>query len=111
MTKSRSMSAHDEQTGTRATHDFGASRLDDVDLAILADADNLRRLELALVEQRAEVTFVPPFALEYLERGHAALFRCAAADDLRLDVMTRMRNVAPFADCWSRRSRFDLQGV
>lgn len=98
--------------GGQACIVYGAAEFSrDVDLAILADEDNLRRLSGALSELRATVTAVPPFAREYLERGHAVHFRCAAAADLRLDVMTRMRNVPPFAECWARRSVYDLEGV
>lgn len=98
--------------GGQACIVYGASEFSrDIDLAILADEDNLRRLAGALADLGATVTAVPPFAREYLERGHAVHFRCAAAADLRLDVMTRMRNVAPFAECWTRRSVYDLDGV
>lgn len=98
--------------GGQACIVYGASEFSrDIDLAILADGDNLRRLAGAVTELSATVTAVPPFAREYLERGHAVHFRCAAAADLRLDVMTRMRNVAPFAECWARRSVYDLDGV
>lgn len=98
--------------GGQACIVYGASEFSrDVDLAILADDENLRRLSAALDELRAAVTAVPPFAREYLDRGHAVHFRCGAANDLRLDVMTRMRNVAPFDECWRRRSVYDLAGV
>jgi hypothetical protein len=91
---------------------YGASEFSrDIDLAILADAGNLQRLDDVLRELGAEVIAVPPYAPEYLARGHAVHFRCRAADDIRLDVMARMRNVDPFESCWSRRTVFDLDGV
>ena len=84
---------------------YGASEFSrDIDLAILADAENLRRLQDALADLEASVTEVPSFEARFLERGHAVHFRCGAAEGLRLDVMTRMRNVAPFETCWARRS-------
>jgi hypothetical protein len=98
--------------GGQACIVYGAAEFSrDVDLAILADEENLRRLSGALEELRATVTAVPPFAREYLERGHAVHFRCGGAESLRLDVMTRMRNVPPFVACWARRSVYDLDGV
>ena len=55
---------------------YGAAQFSrDVDLAILADAENLGRLQAALDELRAEVVEVPPFEARYLERGHSVHFR------------------------------------
>lgn len=91
---------------------YGAAEFSrDTDLAVLADAENLRRLAAALADLRATVTAVPPFTADVLRRGHAVHFRCAAAEDTRLDVMAHMRNVAPFEACWARRSTYALPGV
>lgn len=91
---------------------YGAAEFSrDTDLAVLADAENLRRLGAALTALRATVTAVPPFSEDVLRRGHAVHFRCAAAEDTRLDVMAHMRNVAPFDACWARRSTYALPGV
>jgi hypothetical protein len=38
-------------------------------------------------------------------------FRCAAAGGIRLDVMTRLRGVADFTRCWSRRTVLTLDGL
>jgi hypothetical protein len=91
---------------------YGASEFSrDVDLAIYAHPDNLGRLQRALDELGASVTAVPPFAREYLERGHAVHFRCAAAEDMRLDIMAVMRNVPDFETCRGRRTIATLDEV
>lgn len=88
---------------------YGAAEFSrDTDLAVLADAENLRRLTSALDDLGATVVAVPPFEAAYLERGHAVHFACAAAGGMRVDVMARMRNVPPFAECWERRSTYAL---
>jgi hypothetical protein len=90
---------------------YGAAEFSrDTDLAILASAANLVRLRKALADLRAAVIAVPPFALEYLRRGHAVHFRCAApgAEGMRVDVMTRMRGVDPFPALWRRRTTVEL---
>ena len=51
---------------------YGAAELGrDTDVAVLAEAENLNRLQGALDELEAERIAVPPFAGEYLARGHA----------------------------------------
>lgn len=88
---------------------YGAAEFSrDTDLAVLADADNLRRLTAALDDLGAAVIAVPPFEGQYLARGHAVHFACAAAGGMRVDVMARMRGVPPFAECWDRRSTYAL---
>lgn len=91
---------------------YGAAEFSrDTDLAILASRDNLERLRAALASLDAHVVAVPPFQLEYLERGHAVHFECGVATTaagMRVDVMSKMRNVPTFEICWSRRSTFDL---
>lgn len=98
--------------GGQACIVYGASEFSrDVDLAILADPENLGRLRAALDELRAEVIAVPPFEPEILARGHAVHFRCGAAADMRLDVMAVMRGVPDFETCWARRTIVPLEGV
>ena len=78
---------------------YGAAEFSrDVDFAIFADAENLDRLRLALDELQASVIAVPPFEAKYLEMGLAVHFRCQhpEASKLRIDVMSKMRNVDPF---------------
>ena len=78
---------------------YGAAEFSrDADLTVFAPRDNLENLTEALAALAAEVVAVPPFEIEYLERGHAVHFRCRDPDlhGIRLDIMTRMRGpVAP----------------
>jgi hypothetical protein len=86
---------------------YGAAEFSrDTDFAILASPDNLSLLRTALAELAAEVVAVPPFAAEYLERGHAIHFRCLHpdAEGMRVDVMSKLRGVDDFAAIWERRT-------
>ena len=90
---------------------YGAAEFSrDLDLVLLPNPLNLDRLRAALGDLQAEVIAVPPFHLELLAEGLAVHFRCAHPDvaGLRIDVMTRMRGVAPFPDLWKRRTTFDF---
>jgi hypothetical protein len=92
---------------------YGAAEFSrDTDFAILADAPNLARLREALAELRAQPIAVPPFKPQYLQRGHAIHFRCQHPDALqmRLDVMSKMRGVEPFAKLWKRRTTLQISG-
>ncbi len=92
---------------------YGAAEFSrDTDLAILSLPSNLARLQNALDELAAEVIAVPPFQAEYLARGHAIHFRCAhpEAEGMRIDIMSKMRGVAPFDQLWQRRSTMELDG-
>jgi len=85
---------------------YGAAEFSrDTDLAVLADANNLSRLRAALADLQANVVAVPPFELQYLERGHAVHFECARPDvaGMRIDVMARLRGVEPFSALVARR--------
>jgi hypothetical protein len=72
----------------------------DTDFAILASPANLIRLTAALAELQGDLIAVPAFALKYLRKGHAIHFRCRRpeAAGLHVDVMTRMRGVAPLTE-------------
>jgi hypothetical protein len=106
---------------------YGAAEYSrDLDLAVLATGDGLTRLRRALDALQASVIAVPPFDAKYLERGHAVHFsvpdaagisdeRGSARDakgstiaSLRVDVMSRMRNVADFDTLWARRTTIAL---
>jgi hypothetical protein len=92
---------------------YGAAEFSrDIDLAILADPQNLARLQKALADLKAEPIAVPPFDASYLQRGHAIHFRCMAlgAERMRLDVMSKMRGLEPFPKLWSRRMALVLPG-
>jgi hypothetical protein len=112
------MAAHQVRAllmGGQACVFYGAAEFSrDTDFAILAEPENLRRLAAAMQELQAECIAVPPFAPEFLERGHAVHFRCQhpEAADMRVDVMSRMRGVEPFPVLWERRTTLaDETGV
>ncbi len=89
---------------------YGAAEFSrDTDIAVLSEADNLRRLAIALDRLRAEPIAVPPFEAKYLLRGHAVHFRCrqSEAAGVRVDVMSVMRGVASFAELWQRRTTLE----
>jgi hypothetical protein len=85
----------------------GAEFSRDIDFAILASAGNLDALNAAIGELQAEVIAVPPLSLQALDDGLSVHFRCQAPGvaGLRIDVMSHMRGVAPFAELWARRTR------
>ena len=99
--------------GGQACVFYGAAEFSrDTDLLILADPENLTRLEAALRELQAECIAVPPFEIMYLERGHAIHFRCHApeAADMRVDVVSGLRGVDTFPILWERRTTVADQG-
>lgn len=104
------MAAHQVQAllmGGQACVFYGAAEFSrDTDYVLLAEPENLRRLDAALAELQATCIAVPPFHLEYLQRGHAVHFRCQHPDvaGIRIDVMSVLRGVAPFLELWKRRT-------
>ncbi len=93
--------------GGQACVFYGAAEFSrDTDVALLASPDNLDKLARAVTELDADVIAVPPFCIEYLNRGHAVHFRCRhpEADGMRLDVMSLMRGLPCFAVLWERRA-------
>lgn len=93
--------------GGQACVFYGAAEFSrDVDFAVLADSENLRRLQNALDELDAHVIAIPPFEESYLRLGLAVHFRCQApgVEGMRVDVMTEMRGVDPFPALWERRT-------
>src|SRR5690242_4108600 len=93
--------------GGQACVSYGAAEFSrDVDLAIVASLRNMEALRSAMHLVRAEVIAVPPFEAKCLRKGHAVHFRChdAEANGLRVDVMSGMREVAPFGKLWERRT-------
>ena len=101
--------------GGQACVFYGAAQVSkDVDVLLLAEADNFARLLRALDELEARRIAVPRFDPLLLERGHAVHFRCAAAgvEGLRVDVMTRLRDLPEFRRLWDRRTTFqDSDGL
>lgn len=93
--------------GGQACVFYGAAEFSrDCDIVILCDVDNIGRLSSALHDLDAALIAVPPFEINYLDRGHAVHFRCHAVEaaGIRLDVMSKIRNVAPFEQLWGRRT-------
>lgn len=70
------------------------------------------RLKLALTELQAECIAVPPFDQSFLDMGLAIHFRCQhpEARNQDIDIMSKMRGVAPFDELWSRRTTLELDG-
>jgi hypothetical protein len=101
--------------GGQACVFYGAAQVSrDVDVLLLAEPGNFARLQRALAALQARRIAVPRFDPELLARGHAVHFRCAApgAEQLRVDVMTRLRDLPDFATLWERRTVFaDGQGA
>ena len=96
--------------GGQACVFYGAAEFSrDTDLALLASSTNLDRFRDALAHLGATCIAVPPFEIEYLERGHAVHFRChhPDADGMRIDVMSVMRGVDPFDRLWDRRTTIE----
>jgi hypothetical protein len=99
--------------GGQACVFYGAAEFSrDLDLLILADADNLDRLRAALDDLDARPIAVPPLDAGLLARGHAVHFRCRRPDvpGLRIDVMAVLRGVAGFDELWERRTTIELEG-
>lgn len=95
---------------------YGAAEYSrDLDLAVLATDDALPRLTAAMQSLHATVIAVPPFDVQFLARGHAVHFNvpddqrdAAVGTPLRVDIMSRMRGVAPFDALWARRTTITL---
>lgn len=95
--------------GGQACVFYGAAQVSkDVDVILLADPANFVRLEQALLALAARRIAVPHFDPALLARGHAVHFRCSApgVEELRVDVMTRLRDLPEFAVLWERRTAF-----
>jgi len=93
---------------------YGATEFTrDVDFAVAVAPENLGRLRAALEELEAETVYFPPLSAAVLARGHACHFRCLGSDlnNLRIDVMSKMRGVDPFEKLWKRREVVNLPGV
>lgn len=99
--------------GGQACVFYGAAEFSrDVDVALMADDENLKRLKKTMKDLQAEVVAVPPFEREFLEMGLAVHFRCQLEEvrGFRVDVMSRMRGVDPFPKLWERRTTIDMDG-
>lgn len=95
--------------GGQACVFYGAAQVSkDIDLVLLADNANYERLQQALAELKADRIAVPRFDPQVLDRGHAVHFRCQApgVEGLRVDVMTKLRDMGDFTHLWERRTSF-----
>jgi hypothetical protein len=96
--------------GGQACVFYGAAQFSkDIDLVLADDAENLQRLQAALDELAADRIAIPPFEKRHLARGHAVHFRCQKGESagLRVDVMTRLRDLQPFEQLWERRATIE----
>ncbi len=99
--------------GGQACVFYGAAQFSkDVDFVILADDQNFGRLHAALADLQADRIAVPPFDPGILATGHAVHYRChiPEAAGLRVDVMTRLRDLDAFPILWDRRTTMTLPG-
>ena len=93
--------------GGQACVFYGAAQVSkDIDLILLAGEENYSRLRTALEKLEAKRIAVPRFDPALLARGHAVHFRCASpgVEDLRIDIMTSLRDLPPFPVLWERRT-------
>jgi len=98
--------------GGQACIIYGAAEFSrDSDLVVLSTHSNLRCLQEALDALRAELIYVPPLEADYLKRGHACHFRCAAKDvrGLRIDVISKLRGCETFDKLWERKNTISLK--
>jgi hypothetical protein len=99
--------------GGQACIFYGAAEFSrDLDLLILADAENLPKLMHALEALSAEVISFPGLEERHLSRGHAVHLRCRREDvaGLRIDLMSLLRGVAGFEELWARRTTIEVAG-
>jgi hypothetical protein len=82
----------------------------DADIAVLATAENLDRFRNALAELKATIIAVPPLEAKYLDLGLAVHLRCGDPkfNNLRIDVMSKLRGVDSFRQLWNRRTTLKL---
>ena len=100
--------------GGQACVFYGAAQVSkDIDLVLFANDENYSRLLTALDQLHAKRIAVPRFDPALLARGHAVHFRCAApgVEELRIDIMTRLRDLPPFSVLWERRTVIAGEGT
>lgn len=98
--------------GGQACIIYGAAEFSrDSDFIILSTLKNIKCLKEALKSLKAELLYVPPMEVYYLERGHACHFRCKAkgVEGLRIDVISKLRGCEPFDKLWERRKTITLK--
>jgi len=93
--------------GGQACVFYGAAQFSkDIDFLLLGDEGNFLGFHAALADLDAERIAVPRFDPSVLDRGHAVHFRCRVgnAKGLRVDIMTRLRDLPDFKVLWDRRT-------
>ena len=93
--------------GGQACVFYGAAQFSkDIDFLILAKEENFAGLHAALAELHAVRIAIPRFDPRVLDRGHAVHYRCRAVgvEGLRVDVMTKLRDLPDFCVLWERRT-------
>lgn len=91
---------------------YGAAEFSrDIDLHILLEDKTVGIFNELIVLLNAEVIAVPGFDRKYLDAGHAIHFRTKHpdVDNLRIDIMSKMRGVPEFTTLWGRRSTLELK--
>jgi hypothetical protein len=91
----------------------GAEFSRDSDFVVLAEPENLEALKRALLALKAAPVYFPELTLESLLKGHGCHFRCGArgVEDLRVDVMGKLKGCEPFEKLWARRNKVRLPGL
>ena len=95
--------------GGQACVFYGAAQVSkDIDFLILAEKENFDRLLASLDFLQAKRIAIPPFDPDALAKGHAVHFRCQApvVEGLRIDIMTKLRDLDDFETLWQRRTVF-----
>jgi hypothetical protein len=95
--------------GGQACVFYGAAQVSkDIDFLILAEKENFDRLLASLDSLQAKRIAIPPFDPDALAKGHAVHFRCQApvVEGLRIDIMTKLRDLDDFEALWQRRTVF-----
>lgn len=89
----------------------GAEYTKDLDLVVLVDETNLKRIQILLDKLKAENIAVPKFKKELMLKGHSIHFRAKAEGyaNLRIDLMNKMRGVDEFEKLWERRTTVTLK--
>ena len=93
--------------GGQACVFYGAAQFSkDIDFLLLAQEENFEGLHAALEDLNAVRIGIPPFDPRTLDRGHAVHYRCKApgVEGLRVDVMTKLRDLPDFSVLWKRRT-------
>lgn len=93
--------------GGQACVFYGAAQFSkDIDFLILAEEENFEGLHAALSDLNADRIAIPRFDPRVLDRGHAVHYRCKATgvEGLRVDVMTKLRDLPDFSVLWNRRT-------